>query len=79
MRLDSTVTKISYRTANEDGVKLKISDGKELEFDQVVVTTPLGWLQKNKATAFEPSLPAELSSAIDAISYGCLEKARFST
>lgn len=75
INLNSTVTKISYKAAGKDSVHLRLSDGKELEFDQVVVTTPLGWLQKNKASAFEPSLPAELSSAIDAISYGCLEKA----
>ncbi|KAI9367142.1 hypothetical protein BJX61DRAFT_547775 [Aspergillus egyptiacus] len=42
-------------------------------FDEVVVTCPLGWLKRNKS-AFVPELPARLSSAIDNISYGRLEK-----
>lgn len=44
-----------------------------LEFDEVVVTAPLGWLKKNKS-AFAPSLPQRLLSAIHSIGYGCLEK-----
>ncbi|KAK4506718.1 hypothetical protein PRZ48_000451 [Zasmidium cellare] len=50
-----------------------LADGESLVFDEVVVTTPLGWLKGNK-TAFEPALPARLSSAIDNISYGTLDK-----
>jgi hypothetical protein len=38
-----------------------------------VVTTPLGWLKKNKH-AFEPPLPSRFSGAIDSIGYGSLEK-----
>ena len=45
------------------------------EFDQVVVTMPLGWLKKNPR-AFVPPLPDRLSRAIGNIGYGCLEKVR---
>jgi hypothetical protein len=44
-----------------------------LEFDEVVVTSPLGWLKRHME-AFEPELPARLSKAINSIAYGCLEK-----
>lgn len=44
-----------------------------LPFDELVVTSPLGWLQKNPQ-AFDPPLPPPLTQAIDSISYGCLEK-----
>ncbi|KAG4264650.1 hypothetical protein FPRO06_05275 [Fusarium proliferatum] len=47
--------------------------GQTLEFDEVVVTAPLGWLKRN-LDAFEPALPARMTKAIDAIGYGCLEK-----
>lgn len=47
--------------------------GKSYNFDEVVVTCPLGWLKRNKA-AFTPALPPRLLSAIDSLSYGRLEK-----
>jgi hypothetical protein len=47
--------------------------GARHEFDEVVVTAPLGWLKRNKA-AFQPSLPAQLSQAINNIGYGTLDK-----
>jgi hypothetical protein len=43
------------------------------DFDEVVVTCPLGWLKKN-STAFNPALPSRLQRAITNISYGRLEK-----
>lgn len=50
-------------------------EGKESEsFDEVVVTAPLGWLKRNKHV-FTPGLPTRLEAAIDAISYGHLDKA----
>jgi hypothetical protein len=48
-------------------------DGKALNFDEVIMTAPLGWLKLNKAT-FVPPLPPRFEQAIDAIGYGCLEK-----
>ena len=47
--------------------------GEALQFDEIVVTAPLGWLKQNQE-AFTPSLPPRFSSAIDSIGYGCLEK-----
>ncbi|KAL1649283.1 hypothetical protein SLS58_001858 [Diplodia intermedia] len=60
---------------NENGaVKVHLDDGKSMLFDEVVMTTPLGWLKRNKDTAFSPPLPERLSDAIDSIGYGCLDK-----
>lgn len=65
------------RSASPDEVPnqptAKTAKGAVHEFDELVVTTPLGWLKHNK-TAFQPKLPARLSSAIDNISYGKLDK-----
>ncbi|KAJ4302373.1 hypothetical protein N0V88_002517 [Collariella sp. IMI 366227] len=48
-------------------------DGQVFEFDEVVVTCPLGWLKQNLA-GFSPPLPDRLSKAIQNIGYGTLEK-----
>ncbi|MCJ1475071.1 hypothetical protein MMC13_003731 [Lambiella insularis] len=39
---------IQRRGRNSDGVVVQLLDGQEQEFDEVVVTTPLGWLKRNK-------------------------------
>lgn len=52
---------------------MTLSSGTQLSFDELVVTCPLGWLQKNPQ-AFDPALPPTLTKAINSISYGCLEK-----
>jgi hypothetical protein len=54
-------------------VKLETSNGRTFEFDEVVLTTPLGWLKQHLG-AFNPPLPDRLMQAIGNISYGCLEK-----
>lgn len=54
-------------------VKVVTEKGEEFRFDELVMTTPLGWLKKNKSV-FEPALPERVEKAIDSISYGCLEK-----
>ena len=69
LRLSTKVTGIETASSN---VKVLVDDGY-LEFDEVVVTAPLGWLQKNKAV-FTPALPHRFSQAIDSIGYGSLEK-----
>lgn len=48
-------------------------DGRSQTFDGVVMTTPLGWLKRNKE-GFTPSLDRRLLDAIDSISVGHLEK-----
>jgi hypothetical protein len=54
-------------------VEVTTEKGEALQFDEIVVTAPLGWLKQNQG-AFTPALPLRLSSAIDSIGYGCLEK-----
>lgn len=59
--------------AEKHSVVLSTDDGCTQSFDEVILTTPLGWLKRNK-DAFSPSLPLRLSQAIDNISVGQLEK-----
>ena len=47
--------------------------GEQFEFDELVVTTPLGWLKKN-LDAFEPRMPARFDQAVEALGYGSLDK-----
>ncbi|KAI0595394.1 hypothetical protein F4775DRAFT_569526 [Biscogniauxia sp. FL1348] len=62
-------------TTDEAGGMLKVGteEGEILEFDEVVVTAPLGWLKKHPQ-AFVPPLPTKLTKAITSVGYGCLEK-----
>jgi len=60
-------------TTINNTVLVKTADGQHLEFDEIVLTTPLGWLKQN-TQAFRPPLPERLSKAIQSIGYGCLEK-----
>ena len=74
---NSEVKRISTRTAHEGTpalVKIETTDGSCEEFNEVVVSCPLGWLKKHKETAFSPPLPAPLRAAIDNTGYGRLEK-----
>lgn len=73
IKFKTRAERISYRTDPLDYVKVTLDDGKVLEFDDVVVTSPLGWL-KQHLSAFEPSLPIRLTKAIESLGYGCLEK-----
>ena len=70
-------TKVVRIETNGDKAKIITDKGLEFDYDEVVVTAPLGWLKKNK-TAFSPALPPRFSEAIDGIGYGCLEKVRIS-
>ncbi|KAK6598007.1 polyamine oxidase 4 [Botrytis cinerea] len=67
------LTKAIRVETNSKNVTVFTDDGKSLEFDEVVMTTPLGWLKKNKQ-AFQPALPTRFLSAIDSLGFGCLEK-----
>ncbi|KAG4433717.1 hypothetical protein IFR05_010798 [Cadophora sp. M221] len=66
-------TKVTSVESGSDEVAVHTENGNTLEFDETVITCPLGWLKKNKAV-FQPELPARFSQAIDAIGYGTLEK-----
>lgn len=50
------------------------ADGKIEEYDEVIVTSTLGWLQQNKDSFFDPPLPSTLSDAIMNVGYGTLDK-----
>lgn len=56
-------------------VTVKTDTGTTHDFDEVVVTLPLGCLKRGK-DIFTPPLTPSLTAAIDAISVGHLEKAR---
>lgn len=73
IKYDTRVHRIHARPSPEDPVKVTLSSGTQLCFDELVATSPLGWLQKN-LQAFDPALPPSLTKAINSISYGCLEK-----
>lgn len=66
-------TKVVRIETKGDGIRLSTDDDIQFEYDEVVVTAPLGWLKNNK-DAFSPALPARFIDAIDGVDYGCLEK-----
>lgn len=59
-------------TAKSPKVRISTAD-RELEFDEVVVTAPLGCL-KQESPKFSPPLPLSISHAIRSTSYSHLEK-----
>jgi monoamine oxidase len=65
-------TKVTHITSCSGVVSISTDTGRTLDFDEVVMTTPLGWLKQHKHV-FEP-LPPRLCSAIDSIGYGSLDK-----
>jgi monoamine oxidase len=68
------VVEIRGKSTSPHGrVSVVAADGRVLEFDELIVTTPLGWLKQNIG-AFHPSLPDRLTRGIQSIGYGSLEK-----
>jgi hypothetical protein len=67
---------VSSGTEEEPRVEVRIEGKESLSFDEVVTTTPLGWLKVNKG-AFEPELPDGLKQAINSIGYGHLDKVSY--
>ncbi|KAK5290093.1 hypothetical protein LTR16_002758 [Cryomyces antarcticus] len=67
------VSKITSGLAETSAVRVETSDGMIAEFDEVVMTAPLGWLKRNQSV-FAPPLPSRLSQAINSIGYGQLDK-----
>jgi hypothetical protein len=65
-----------HQTSSSPAVTIRTRSGIEETYDEVVVTTPLGWLKHHKHDAFpsDSPLPHRLIQAIDNISYGRLEK-----
>jgi hypothetical protein len=76
LRFGCKVTRIGSKDQTGEGqVQITVESGEEFWFDEVVVTTPLGWLKKNKE-AFEPPLPERFDKAIEELGYGNLDKVR---
>lgn len=78
LRLNAEVTRIELNEGLEKRDRkhrlwVATRDGLVEGFDHVVLTVPLGWLQRNQHV-FYPELPSRLCQAIDAIGYGNLEK-----
>ncbi|KAH0537688.1 hypothetical protein FGG08_005553 [Glutinoglossum americanum] len=74
VQLSKRVTDIeSQNNSNGERVVVTTEDGETQIFDEIVMTTPLGWLKRNKE-AFTPPISPRLTKAIDSISYGHLEK-----
>ena len=64
----------SRDNTNTEGLKVLVStEMEDLEFDEAVITVPLGCL-KRSFPKISPSLPHRISRAITNISYGRLEK-----
>lgn len=67
--LASPVTRIAY---DDRGVSLRLGTGEALSFDRVIVTVPLGVLQR-QGIEFAPALPFVQRGAIAALGAGALE------
>lgn len=77
IRLSTKVIQVNTTKREETGgkVTLTVEGGETHSFDEVIMSTPLGWLKRNK-DIFDPPLPPRLLAGIDAISVGHLEKVR---
>lgn len=73
--LDKRVTAVSTpeSRAPEDKITVTTQSGETFSFDEVVMTTPLGWLKHN-LDIFSPPLPARISAAVNNLGLSQLEK-----
>ena len=72
LQLDTVMISVKEQVGEPHLVCVTTSDGKKQYFDDVVVTTPLGWLKQHKESIQQ--LHPRIASAIDSISFGRLEK-----
>ncbi|KAF2643960.1 amine oxidase [Massarina eburnea CBS 473.64] len=63
----------SQGTEEEPRVTVEVDGKDSMTFDEVVTTTPLGWLKRN-LDMFSPALPTRTKQAITSIGYGNLDK-----
>lgn len=73
--LGTRVTSVKTHETRAPGQKIEVATeaGKTLSFDEVVMTTPLGWLKQHRDVFFPP-IPARISAAVDNLSLSQLEK-----
>ncbi|MCE7483280.1 FAD-dependent oxidoreductase [Microbacterium profundi] len=69
LTLSSPVTRIAY---DDSGVSLRLGTGESTSFDRVVVTVPLGVLQR-EGIEFAPPLPFTHRGALNALGMGHVE------
>jgi hypothetical protein len=72
LRLETVMTGIEASSNEKGRICVRTANNADEYFDDVVITTPLGWLKMNKQ-AIRPLTPRILQ-AIDSISFGRLEK-----
>jgi Flavin containing amine oxidoreductase len=75
IKFGHTAVRIHGREQSDsDGiVSVETKDGSRFEFDEIVITTPLGWL-KNNLSSFEPPVPKRFQEAVESLGYGTLDK-----
>jgi monoamine oxidase len=73
IKYGSRVMKIRGRTITDDQVTATTKDGTVYNFDELVVTLPLGFL-KAHLNIFEPPVPNRFSEAVESLGYGHLDK-----
>jgi hypothetical protein len=78
IHLSTLVTSITTPLSRSSFSKVSLTTSTypdtPLTFDEVIVTTPLGYLKHHHTTLFSPALPPRLISAINHISLSQLEK-----
>ena len=72
IKFSTVMASVEADQSESGAICLTDSDGSKENFDEVVITTPLGWLKQHKSS-IKP-LSARISRAIDSISFGRLEK-----
>ena len=72
LQLDTEMISVGSETDGACPVCVTTADGKKQYFDDVVITTPLGWLKQHKESIHQ--LNPRIASAVDSISFGRLEK-----
>lgn len=74
--LSTKVTSFTSDVSDPQNPKVSLTTANSLApqaFDEIIVTSPLGWLKRNLG-AFKPSLSPKLTKALNNASYGRLEK-----
>ena len=75
LKISTKVTsfKSNLQSEQSPSVTITTASNDTIDFDEVIVTCPLGWLKRN-ISSFSPTLPSRITTAIEHISYGRLEK-----
>lgn len=74
IRLETKVATITSRgEGGRERPGFMLDSGEVVDFDEVVVTSPLGWLKRNR-NAFVPGLTSDMEKAVDSLGYGSLDK-----